>query len=151
MSQTTPIPAREWSFTTEGPEATRAAAEALGALLEGGEVIGLVGDLGTGKTCFTQGLARGLGVPPQAYVCSPTFALVNHHTGRLALYHVDLYRMRHAASELIDLGLSEMLAHGVVLIEWAERAEEALPRPFWRIRLEHVAVSDRRLALERVE
>jgi tRNA threonylcarbamoyladenosine biosynthesis protein TsaE len=116
-----------------------------------GDLVALEGDLGAGKTALVRGIARGLGIEDERMVSSPTYVLVQEYHGRLPIYHIDLYRMRHAASELIDLGLGEMLAHGVVLIEWADRAEQALPRPFWRIRLEHVAVCDRRLALERVE
>ena len=83
------------------------------------------GPLGAGKTCFTQGLARGLGV--EGYVRSPTFVLMTRHKGRLTLHHIDLYRVG-SAEEAWDLGLDEQLFDsGVCVIEWAERAEELLP------------------------
>ena len=85
----------------------------------------LSGPLGAGKTCLTQGLARGLGV--EGYVRSPTFVLMTRHHGRLTLHHVDLYRIGSPA-EAWDLGLDEQLfGDGVCVIEWAERAEELLP------------------------
>ena len=85
----------------------------------------LSGPLGAGKTCFTQGLAQGLGV--EGYVRSPTFVLMTRHEGRLTLHHIDLYRIGSPA-EAWDLGLDEQLFDsGVCVIEWAERAEELLP------------------------
>ena len=109
------------------PEATQRAARALAAHLAPGDSIGLVGDLGAGKTCFVQGLARGLGVPDSVRVTSPTFTLINEHRGgRLPLYHVDLYRIDHAR-ELDHIGLGDLFGPpGVVAVEWCSRCR-ALP------------------------
>src|SRR5262245_45066231 len=100
---------------------TRALGEALGrAVLAAGGVatIALLGPLGAGKTCLVQGLARGLGVPDDRRVGSPTFTLVNEHAGAVTLYHADLYRIERE-EELAEIGLEEYLAQrAVVVIEW---------------------------------
>lgn len=105
-----------------GPEATHRAGEILADLLEAGDVIGLVGDLGAGKTVLVQGLAAGLLLPTAVRVTSPTFALVNEYRGgRLPIVHVDLYRLE-AESELEHIGLDELLdGAGVSAVEWCER------------------------------
>jgi tRNA threonylcarbamoyladenosine biosynthesis protein TsaE len=90
----------------------------LGKLLQGGEIIGLVGELGTGKTCFVRGLTEGLQVSRETWIRSPTFTLVNEYQGRLPIYHIDLYRIE-SAGELEELNLREYLySNGVSLIEW---------------------------------
>jgi tRNA threonylcarbamoyladenosine biosynthesis protein TsaE len=106
-------------------EETQALGERLGAKLGGGDVVACIGPLGAGKTCFLQGLARGLGVT--ANVTSPTFVLVNQYRGRLPVYHVDAYRTG-SLSELVDLGLEEMLhGEGVTIVEWADKLLPLLP------------------------
>jgi tRNA threonylcarbamoyladenosine biosynthesis protein TsaE len=106
-------------------EETRALGERLGARLGKGDVVACIGALGAGKTCFLQGLARGLGVPTD--VTSPTFVLVNEYHGRLPVYHVDAYRTT-SLTELVDLGLEEMLhGDGVTIVEWADKLLPLLP------------------------
>lgn len=104
------------------PEATEEAGARLAGLLRSGDAIGLVGDLGAGKTLFVRGLARGLAVPPEVRVTSPTFTLINEYQGgRLPLFHADLYRLERAA-ELDELGFEDLLARGgVVAVEWSDR------------------------------
>lgn len=110
---------------TKGPEQTQEVGTIIGKHAKPGDVYLLSGPLGAGKTCLTQGLAKGLGV--EGYVRSPTFVLMTRHHGRLTLHHVDLYRIGSPA-EAWDLGLDEQLfGDGVCVIEWAERAEELLP------------------------
>ncbi len=100
-------------------------ASKLGGLLASGDVISLVGELGAGKTVFTQGLALGLNI--REPITSPTFTLVKEYEGRLTLYHFDLYRLE-SEVELVDLGIDEYLyADGVSVIEWGERAASLLP------------------------
>lgn len=112
---------------------TRAIGALLGSLLEGGEVIGLIGGLGAGKTCFVQGLAMGLGVPPEAYVCSPTFALWNHHQGRVPLFHVDLFRLADP-EEAASMGYEDLFdGQAVVAIEWFDSFPELWPRDHLRV------------------
>ncbi len=116
------------TFETHGPAGTRALAERLGRLARPGDVLCLVGELGAGKTTFTQGLALGLGLPPDEPVNSPTFMLVAEHPGgRLPLYHFDVYRLSDS-SGLYDLAFDEYLdAGGVLVIEWADKIADALP------------------------
>ena len=112
-------------IVTRSPEETQALAASLARELGPGSVLALHGELGSGKTCFVQGLAMGLGVTEP--VNSPTYTLVNEYRGSLPLYHVDLYRIRQP-SEVLSLGLDEYLyGDGVVAVEWAERAESLLP------------------------
>jgi len=106
-------------------EATEAAGERLGRTLGAGAVVALTGELGAGKTCFVQGLVRGLGATVRA--TSPTFVLVNEYKGRVPVHHVDAYRTD-SMTELIDLGLLEMIdSEGVTLIEWADKLTPLLP------------------------
>ena len=110
---------------SHSPEKTQAAGERLGRTLGPGAVVAMIGELGAGKTCFLQGLARGLDVPGP--VTSPTFVLVNRYRGRLPVHHVDAYRTD-SLSELLDLGLDEMLhGDGVTVIEWADKLLPLLP------------------------
>ena len=105
---------------TEGPGATRRLAERLGKKAQPGDVLALVGDLGVGKTCFVQGLARGLGVA-RGRVASPTFNIVIEHAGRIPLYHIDLYRIADTG-ELAELGLETYLyGPGLCAVEWMDR------------------------------
>jgi len=111
--------------TSRSPDETRALGERLGERLGKGDVVACVGPLGAGKTCFLQGLARGLGVV--ADVTSPTFVLVNEYRGRLPVYHVDAYRTA-SLTELVDLGIEEMLhGDGVTVVEWADKLRPLLP------------------------
>ena len=113
---------------------TRNLANRLGQELRAGDVIGLTGPLGVGKTTFVQGLAAGLGVAPERHVASPTFALVNEHPGRVDLVHVDFYRVQSEA-ELPELGLAEAYDRAATAIEWAERFPQWLPEDALHIRL----------------
>ncbi len=132
---------------SESPEATAAAGAALARTLGPGDVVGLTGELGAGKTCFIQGLARGLGVARGA--TSPTFVLINEYRGRLPVYHVDAYRVDSLA-ELRDLGLEELLdGDGVTVIEWAERAAPLLPDRTIHVHIEGVGDEPRRITIRR--
>lgn len=127
------------------PDETAAAGERLGARLGPGAVVALTGELGAGKTCFVQGVVRGLGVMTGA--TSPTFVLVNEYRGRLPVHHVDLYRTQSLA-ELLDLGLEELLdSHGVTLIEWADRCEPLLPARTIRVHIDGVGDEPRRITI----
>jgi tRNA threonylcarbamoyladenosine biosynthesis protein TsaE len=105
-------------------EQTRAIGEQIGRALRRGDIVLLMGDLGSGKTCFAQGIARGLGVARP--VSSPSFVLMNEYQGRERLFHVDLYRLG-SMEELDDLGLWDYAERGVLVIEWPERGAELLP------------------------
>jgi tRNA threonylcarbamoyladenosine biosynthesis protein TsaE len=115
-------------IVTNSPEETETVGETLGEMLTGGEVLAYTGDLGAGKTAFTRGLARGLGITQR--ITSPTFTIVNEYEdGRLPLFHFDLYRLG-GAEELFDIGWEDYLArNGVCAVEWSENAEDALEEP----------------------
>ena len=110
---------------SHSPEQTQEIAARLAASLQPGDVVALTGELGAGKTCFTQGLGRGLGVTGR--VASPTFVLVNEYRGRLPVHHVDAYRTE-SLTELLDLGLDELFSgDGVTVVEWADKLLPLLP------------------------
>jgi tRNA threonylcarbamoyladenosine biosynthesis protein TsaE len=100
--------------------------ERLGRIMRVGDVVGLIGPLGAGKTTFAQGIARGLEVPGDRHVASPTFALVNQHPGRVPFVHADLYRINHP-SEIAELGLSEAYDYAAAAIEWLDRFPAVAP------------------------
>ncbi|NPA49342.1 MAG: tRNA (adenosine(37)-N6)-threonylcarbamoyltransferase complex ATPase subunit type 1 TsaE [Thermodesulfobacteria bacterium] len=130
---------------TRSPEETREFAAQLARKLQVGDVVLLFGDLGAGKTTFVQGLARGLGVPEECYVQSPTFALINEYPGSVPLFHVDLYRLE--PEDVYDLGLEELLERGILVIEWSER----LPFPFekeFRVFLNILSPERRKIIVE---
>ena len=113
------------TFTTQSAVETEALGERLAARLTRGEVIAYTGDLGAGKTAFTRGLARGLGITDR--VTSPTFTIVNEYEGgRLPLFHFDMYRLS-SSDELYDIGWEDYLARGGVwAVEWSEIVSDAL-------------------------
>ena len=118
-------------YISNSAQETEALGERLAARLRPGDVIADTGDLGAGKTAFTRGLARGLGVADR--VTSPTFTIVNEYEGgRLPLFHFDLYRMD-SPEELFDIGWEDYLARGgVCAVEWSEHAEGAFEeKPIW--------------------
>lgn len=112
-------------YESRSPEETRRIGEALGERLKAGDVVATIGELGAGKTCFLQGVVRGLGVTETA--TSPTFVMINQYRGRLPVYHLDAYRTA-SLTELLDLGLEEILfGEGVTVVEWAEKLLPLLP------------------------
>ena len=118
---------------TTGVGETQAVGAALAAVARAGDVLLLVGDLGAGKTAFTQGFARAMGVEEQ--VTSPTFTLVHEYSGRLPIHHLDVYRLDRLA-ELADLGLSELLDDGgVTLVEWGDAVVSAVPSDHLDVRI----------------
>lgn len=112
-------------YFTNSAEETERLGQRLGETLRGGEVVAYLGELGAGKTAFTRGLARGLGISMR--VTSPTYTIVNEYTGgRLPLFHFDMYRLG-SSDELFDIGWEDYLARGgVCAVEWSENVEDAL-------------------------
>lgn len=127
----------EIEFFSHSPAQTRRLGNHLGRLVEPGDVVLLYGDLGAGKTHFTQGIAQGLGITDT--VRSPTFTLVNEYEeGRIPLYHVDLYRLDSDAA-IATIGLDEYFdAGGVVVVEWPEKGRAWLPAEALHINLRTV-------------
>ncbi|QUH24889.1 tRNA (adenosine(37)-N6)-threonylcarbamoyltransferase complex ATPase subunit type 1 TsaE [Serpentinicella alkaliphila] len=127
-------------------EETQKLAYKLGKLVKSGDVICLIGDLGAGKTTFTQSLAKGMEV--NDYVTSPTFTIVQEYEGRLPLYHFDVYRISDA-SEMYDIGFDEYVyGQGVCVIEWAHLIKNVLPKNYLWIELTHVEEDKRKIHLE---
>jgi tRNA threonylcarbamoyladenosine biosynthesis protein TsaE len=125
---------------------TRRLGSRLGEMTAPGDVVLLIGKLGAGKTCFTQGIAKGLGI--NEYTASPSFVLVREYQGRLPLYHIDLYRLDRL-EEIVDLGLDDYLyGKGVSIVEWADRGLNALPEEHLLIKIEHLAATKRKLTFE---
>ena len=113
---------RTLTVTTRSPAETQNLGRRMGQRLQAGSVVALVGELGCGKTCFTQGLCMGLDISTQ-YVNSPTFTFINEYSGRLPVYHFDLYRADDADT-ILDIGVEDTLLRaldGVAVIEWAEK------------------------------
>lgn len=112
-------------YNTESAEETSNIGEQLGGLLSKGNIICLSGDLGAGKTAFTKGIAKGMGV--KDYVTSPTYTIINEYEGRLPLYHFDVYRLNDV-SEMYELGYEEyFFGDGVVVLEWADIVRDIIP------------------------
>ena len=131
---------------SRSPEETLALGEALGRALAEGDVIALTGDLGAGKTWLTKGIAQGIGVAPDE-VTSPTFVLMRVHEGRVRLAHFDAYRLRSGA-DLLDVGAEEMFyAAAASVVEWADRAEDALPEDRLDVRIEVSGETERRFEM----
>jgi tRNA threonylcarbamoyladenosine biosynthesis protein TsaE len=126
-------------------EETEALGVALGSRLFPGAVVLLDGELGAGKTVFARGVARGLGVTVP--VKSPTFTLLNAHSGRLPFYHFDLYRLE-AEEELFELGIDEMIdGDGVTLVEWAGKFAAYFTVPALNIEIEAPGLAARKIVL----
>jgi tRNA threonylcarbamoyladenosine biosynthesis protein TsaE len=112
-----------------------------------GDVFALWGELGSGKTLFTRGIARGMGIPPQIPITSPTFTIINEYEGRLRLYHLDLYRLT-TIEDLETLPWREtILGTGVAVIEWPDRMGGLLPEERWDIRFEILDEDSRLITL----
>jgi len=125
----------EFIFNSQSEQCSLLLGHAIGELIEAGDILALWGELGSGKTLLTQGIARGLGVGPEVRVTSPTFTIINEYSGRLHLFHLDLYRIS-GPDELETLPWQESLfGNGVAVIEWPERLGRLLPADRWDIKL----------------
>ncbi|KIL50587.1 tRNA (adenosine(37)-N6)-threonylcarbamoyltransferase complex ATPase subunit type 1 TsaE [Jeotgalibacillus soli] len=130
-----------YEWISHHPDETAAKAEQLGELLGSGDVLTLEGDLGAGKTTFTKGLAKGLGV--KRVVNSPTFTIMKEYMGRIPLYHMDVYRL---GEEWEDLGFDEYFeGEGVTIVEWAHLIQEQLPEERLEISIYHLNEWERKI------
>ncbi|MFC6169723.1 tRNA (adenosine(37)-N6)-threonylcarbamoyltransferase complex ATPase subunit type 1 TsaE [Loigolactobacillus jiayinensis] len=134
-----------FEYTVASDAATQKVGAALGQLVQPGSVIFLQGDLGAGKTTFTKGLAAALGI--QQYVKSPTFTLIREYTsGRLPLYHMDVYRLENGGGD--ELGLEEYFnGAGVSVVEWPQFIEDEWPDDYLQIEIKKVATNDQQRQL----
>ena len=141
----------EGEFVSSSPEQTFNYGHRLGARLAGGEILLLSGPLGAGKTILVKGICAALGIDAEE-VTSPSFTLVNPYTGRLQLYHLDLYRLDEGATAAHAVDLDELLSdeRAVIVIEWAERmGNYPLPANVWRIALSGDGDSPRTIRVKR--
>ena len=138
------------TIETHSPDKTLAFGRSFAERLGIGDCVAMVGGLGAGKTALVRGIAEGLGLDDTRLVSSPTYVLVQEYLARIPIFHLDLYRMGDPHAELADLGLQEMLEEGVALIEWADRATNALPRNRWEITIEITAESSRKFTFTRI-
>ena len=138
----------EVKVTVTNEEETKALGQWLGEHLEPQTTIVLSGDLGTGKTTFSKGIARGLGI--EQMIKSPTYTLIREYEeGRLPLYHMDIYRLSEGAS---DLGLDEYFdSDGVSLVEWGDMVEEELPPQRFKITLQRLGDTERLFTFEAIQ
>mgnify|MGYP000999505486 CR=1 FL=1 len=128
-----------------GLKDTKEFGERLGSLLQGGDVISLIGDLGAGKTTLTKSIGKGLGV--EDYITSPTFTLINEYKGRVWVYHFDVYRLEEP-EDLMDLGYEDYFySNGVTIIEWADRIKDILPENRMDIKIEKGKELDDRIVI----
>jgi tRNA threonylcarbamoyladenosine biosynthesis protein TsaE len=131
-------------IVSNSAEQTRKIGMKLGKLAASGDVIFLVGSLGAGKTCLTQGIAHGLGI--HEYTASPSFVLVREYQGKLPLYHIDLYRLDRI-EEVTQLGLDDYLyGNGVCVVEWADKGLSVLPEEHLLIKMQIVSPMKRKLS-----
>ena len=131
---------------SNSPEETQEFGARLGELARPGDIFLLVGKLGAGKTCLTQGIARGLGI--REYAASPSFVVVRELYGRLPLYHMDFYRLENL-EEIAELGLDDYFyGKGVSVVEWAEKGLSLLPPEHLLIEMSYVSDTGRRLKLK---
>ena len=133
-------------FLTNSPEETELLGEKLAKKLKGGEILAYRGDLGAGKTAFTRGLARGLGISDR--VTSPTYTIVNEYEGgRLPLFHFDMYRLD-SADDLFDIGWEDyLLRGGVCAVEWSENVPEAMADAI-TVEIRKISENDRQILIE---
>ena len=134
---------KSMEMVSNSPAQTRKIGMKLGKLAASGDVIFLVGSLGAGKTCLTQGIARGLGI--HEYTASPSFVLVREYKGKLPLYNIDLYRLDRI-EEVAQLGLNDYLyGNGVCVIEWADKGLTVLPEKHLLIEMQIISPLKRKL------
>lgn len=135
------------TLISRSAEDTQSIGKIIGENLSNGDVVALIGELGSGKTCITQGIARGIGVPEEYQITSPTFTLINEYPGKTTLYHVDIYRLS-GSQDLEDMGYEEYFySDGIIVIEWAEKIKELLPEECFYVYLRYLDENKRELKI----
>jgi tRNA threonylcarbamoyladenosine biosynthesis protein TsaE len=134
-------------FQTKSVSETIQLGKKIGSLLRPGDVVALVGELGSGKTQFIKGLAEGVGVGKSTYISSPSFTLINEYPGRIPLYHVDLFRLEQE-KEAEELGLEDYFqGEGITAIEWADKIPSLLPKEMLLIHIAYTGKNTRSLEI----
>ncbi|MFC1576106.1 tRNA (adenosine(37)-N6)-threonylcarbamoyltransferase complex ATPase subunit type 1 TsaE [Candidatus Omnitrophota bacterium] len=137
-------------YTTNCPEETFNLGCKLGRSLKAGAVVALIGELGTGKTLFTKGIAKAIGVKNHAYVNSPSFVIVKEYGSKTApLYHFDLYRLK-SSHDLETVGYEEYFySKGISVVEWADRAPDALPDKYITVKFKYRGKNKREIKIDK--
>ncbi len=132
---------------SKSAEETREIGKIIGEQLGAGDILALTGELGSGKTCITQGVARGIQVPDEYRITSPTFTLINEYPGRVMLYHMDMYRLT-GPEDLADMGYEDYFyGDGLVVIEWAEKISDILPADNLYVSMRYLDESSREIRI----
>ena len=141
----------KFDIMTNSPDETIKFGRRFGSQLKGGEIIAVIGQLGSGKTHLIKGIAAGAGAKDSGIVNSPTFVIVNEYTGRFDIYHIDAYRLN-SISEFEMLGFDDFCyPNSIVIIEWADKIESALGTiDYVRIELEHSGQNTRKIHIENI-
>ena len=135
------------TFISNSVEETMSLGRKLGEKIKKGSIVALIGDLGSGKTVFTKGIAQGLGVKNARYVNSPTFVIIKEYKGRIPLYHFDLYRLDHYSS-FDTMNYEEYFyGSGVTVIEWADKVRKLLPKKYIEVRLKVTGEQARKIQI----
>jgi tRNA threonylcarbamoyladenosine biosynthesis protein TsaE len=133
---------------THSPEGTIKVASDLAEKLEKGSIIALTGELGAGKTVFVKGLAKGLGIADYDYVNSPTFVIVKEYTGKIDLYHFDVYRLEEQNfCDTLDYR-RYFYGNGITVIEWADKIIDELPEEYMEVKIEHKGERQRKISFQ---
>jgi tRNA threonylcarbamoyladenosine biosynthesis protein TsaE len=135
------------NLISESAGDTQKIGKIIGENLRQGDIVALIGELGSGKTCITKGIARGVGVPDEYQITSPSFTLINEYPGRTTLYHVDTYRLS-GSRDLEEMGYEEYFyGNGITVIEWAEKIKEILPEKSFYIYLRYLDKNKREIKI----
>ena len=134
-------------IVTNSPEETLALGARIAKRFKPGTFVGLKGDLGSGKTVFTKGIAKGLGVKDYSYVNSPSFVIIKEHAGRLPLYHFDVYRLD-SADDLDTVGYEEYFyGRGVTVVEWVDKIMDIVPEERVEVEFGHAGKNRRKIRI----
>jgi len=137
------------TFISGSVEETMGLGRKLGEKIKKSSIIALIGDLGSGKTVFTKGIAYGLGVKNARYVNSPTFVIIKEYKGRIPLYHFDLYRLDHYSSFDAMNYEEYFYGSGVTVIEWADKIRKLLPKKYIEVKLKVAGEQVRKIQIKR--
>jgi len=130
---------------TKSPEETQTLGEEIGRKLSCGDIVAITGELGAGKTCLVQGIGWGIGVDPKVYMTSPSFTIIKEYSGRIPVYHIDLFRLE-SIEEAYELPIEDyFFGRCVTIIEWADKIESLLPPKHIRIDIEIVSENERHI------
>lgn len=137
-------------YISKSVEDTMKAGEKLAGRLKKGDLVAMIGDLGSGKTVLTKGIAKGLGVKNARYVNSPTFVIIKEYKGKLPLYHFDLYRLDHPG--ILDSENFEeyFYGDGITVVEWADKIKGLLPKKRWKVKISVTGESKRKIEISKI-